>query len=117
VITALACSLQGREIAVDLTPGSLLSRLHGGEPSVRERTTCDYGLAPALQHLAGRHGMRVAGVDDTGEVRAIERDDHPFFVGTLYQPQLRSRHDDPHPVLRGFLRAAAGLPPADWTRP
>jgi CTP synthase (UTP-ammonia lyase) len=107
VITALACSLQGREIAVDLTPGSLLARLHGSA-RVAERTTCDYGLAPEVQHLAGAHGMRVAGTDDTGEVRAIERPDHPFFVGTLYQPQLRSTPDRPHPVFAGLLSAALG---------
>jgi CTP synthase (UTP-ammonia lyase) len=105
VITALACSLQGREIAVDLVPGSLLARLHRST-RVAERTTCDYGLAPGMQHLADEYGMRIAGTDDTGEVRAVERPDHPFFVGTLYQPQLRSTVERPHPVLVGFLRAA-----------
>jgi CTP synthase (UTP-ammonia lyase) len=105
VITALACSLQGREITVDLAPGSLLDRLYGSA-RVAERTTCDYGLAPDMQHLAEEHGMRIAGTDETGEVRAVERRDHPFFVGTLYQPQLRSTPDRPHPVFVGLLRAA-----------
>jgi CTP synthase (UTP-ammonia lyase) len=62
--------------------------------------------APGMQHLADEYGMRIAGTDDTGEVRAVERPDHPFFVGTLYQPQLRSTVERPHPVLVGFLRAA-----------
>lgn len=106
VITLLACSLQGTQIDVQLTPGSLLARLYGS-PTVTERTTCSYGLDPAMQHLAGEHGMRVAGTDDTGEVRAVEREDHPFFVGTLYQPQLRSSAGAPHPVFVGLLRAAA----------
>jgi CTP synthase (UTP-ammonia lyase) len=105
VITALACSLQGREITMDLAPGSLLARLHGST-RVTERTTCDYGLAPEMQHLAGEHGMRVAGSDDSGEVRAVERPDHRFFVGTLYQPQLCSTRDRPHPVFLGLLAAA-----------
>jgi CTP synthase (UTP-ammonia lyase) len=105
VITALVCSLQGREITVDLAPGSLLAWLCGSA-RVIERTTCDYGLAPEMQHLAGEYGMRVAGTDDTGEVRAVERPDHPFFVGTLYQPQLRSTPDRPHPLFLGLLRAA-----------
>jgi CTP synthase (UTP-ammonia lyase) len=105
VITALACSLQGRKITVDLTPGSLLAGLYKST-RVTERTTCDYGLAPGIQHLAGEHGMQIAGTDDTGEVRAVERCDHPFFVGTLYQPQLRSTPDQPHPVFVGLLRAA-----------
>ena len=51
--------------------------------------------------------MRVAATDDNGEVRAIERVDHPFFVGTLFQPQLRSAPNAPHPIFAGFLEAAA----------
>jgi CTP synthase (UTP-ammonia lyase) len=105
VITLLACSLQDQTITVELTPGSRLAGLHGaGE--VEERTTCSYGLAPQVQHIADEHGMRVAAIDATGEVRAIERKDHPFFVGTLYQPQLRSAPGAPHPVFVGLLDAA-----------
>jgi len=105
VITLLACSLQDEAITVELTPGSLLARLYGNLVAV-EDTTCSYGLAPELQHIAGEHGMRIAATDATGEVRAIERNDHPFFVGTLYQPQLRSAPDSPHPVFIGLLDAA-----------
>ena len=32
----------------------------------------------------------------------------PFFVATLFQPQLSSRPGQPHPVVAGFLRASAG---------
>jgi len=105
VISLLACSLQGRTIAIELNPGSKLAGLCG-TLSALEHTTCSYGLAPELQHIAGEHGMRVAAVDDTGEVRAIERGDHPFFLATLYQPQLRSAPGHPHPVFGGLLKAA-----------
>lgn len=105
VITLLACSLQGKTISVRLTPDSRLAALHGAG-QVEELTSCSYGLASAYQGIAREHGMRVAGVDHTGEVRAIERTDHPFFVGTLYQPQLQSRPGDPHPVFIGLLTAA-----------
>lgn len=104
VITLLECSLLDQTIAVDLAPGSLLDRLYGTRRVV-EHTTCSYGLAPEAQHIAGVHGMRVAATDATGEVRAIERIDHPFFVGTLYQPQLRSAPGAPHPIFAGLLDA------------
>jgi len=106
VITPLECSLQEQEITVELTPGSLLAQLYGSTRAA-ERTTCDYGLAPAMQHLASDHGMQVAAIDDTGEVRAVERPGHRFFIGTLYRPQLRSAPNRPHPVFVGFLSAAA----------
>jgi CTP synthase (UTP-ammonia lyase) len=105
VISMLACSLQDQTISVELTPGSRLAALYR-TLRVVERTTCSYGLAPELQHIAGEHGMRVAGTDATGEVRAIERTDHPYFVCTLYQPQLSSSPGAPHPVFVGLLDSA-----------
>ena len=106
VITLLACSLQDQTIRVEITPGTKLHALYG-RAEVTEHTTCSYGLASDLQHIAGGHGMVVSAVDDTREVRAIERSDHPYFVGTLYQPQLSSTESSPHPVFVGLLRAAA----------
>jgi CTP synthase (UTP-ammonia lyase) len=109
VIALLECSLLDQTITVEIAPGSLLDKLYGAR-SVVEHTTCSYGLAPEMQHIAGEHGMRVAATDPTGEVRAIERIDHPFFVGTLYQPQLRSAPGAPHPVFVGLLDAARNRP-------
>ncbi len=106
VISLLACSLQDKTITVELTPGSQLAAHYGALQAV-ESTTCSYGLAPEMQHIANEHGMRVAAIDETAEVRAIERIDHPFFIGTLYQPQLRSAPDRPHPVFLEFLRAVS----------
>jgi CTP synthase (UTP-ammonia lyase) len=108
VVTALSCSLNGQTIEVVLTPGTRLASLHGGASSVTEHTTCSYGLDPTRQHVASEGGMVVSGIDDTGEVRANERVDHPFFLGTLYQPQLRSTAEEPHPVWLGFLDAITG---------
>jgi CTP synthase (UTP-ammonia lyase) len=104
VIKLLACSLMDQEIEVSLTEGSRLAALYGKRQIV-ESTTCNYGLAPEMQHLAEQWGMRISATDATGEVRAVERPDHPFYVGTLYQPQLRSRPEAPHPVFLGFLEA------------
>jgi CTP synthase (UTP-ammonia lyase) len=107
IVTALACSLEGVTIVVELTPGTTLARLHGDATTVAERTTCNYGLDPQHQWIASSGGLVVSGVDATGEVRAVERDDHPFFLATLYQPQLRSTPDEPHPVWLGFVAACA----------
>ena len=60
----------------------------------------------SVQELVSSHGMRVAGIDELDEVRAVERPDHPFFVATLYQPQLRSTASEPHPVFVGLVQAA-----------
>jgi CTP synthase (UTP-ammonia lyase) len=102
VISPLACSLMDQQIDITLSPGSRLAALYGGLAAL-ERTTCTYGLAPAIQDLASQWGMSISASDATGEVRAVERPDHPFYVGTLFQPQLSSRPGAPHPIFVGFL--------------
>jgi CTP synthase (UTP-ammonia lyase) len=105
IITRLSCSLNGKSIEVRIRPGTVLSHLHDGAGPVTELATCNYGLDPARQDIASSGGMVVSAIDGTGEARAIERADHPFFVATLYQPQLRSSAATPHPVWRGFIGA------------
>ena len=110
VITLLACSLQDQTIRVELTPESRLAQLYN-RLTAMERTTCSYGLAPDMQHIAGEHGMRIAATDATREVRAVERIDHPYFIATLFQPQLTSTPSSPHPIFVGLLRAAEAVTP------
>ncbi len=105
IITPLSCSLDGATIDVDLVAGTGLSAVHDNAATVTEFTTCNYGLDPARLHVASSGGMTTSGVDRSGEPRAIERTDHPFFLATLYQPQLRSSPSAPHPVWSGFLAA------------
>ncbi len=109
IVDFLACSLADNVIDVDLEPGTLVRRLHGGATST-ERTTCNYGLNPDFAFIAERDGLVVSARDDTGEVRAVERTDHRFFVGTLYQPQLSSSSERPHPLFVGFVGAACERP-------
>ncbi|MBB2941665.1 CTP synthase (UTP-ammonia lyase) [Actinoplanes lutulentus] len=104
LIVELSCSLAGHEAAVDLAPGSLVERLIGASRTV-ERYHCAYGLAAGSLDLLRAHGMRFTGHDDDGEVRVAELPGHPFFLVTLFQPELAG--DDPHPLIRGFARAVA----------
>lgn len=91
---------------MSIRPGTKLAELHRAS-TIRERTNCSYGLSPDYQHIASEGGLVVSAIDDTGEVRAIERPEHPFFVGTLYQPQRSSEPGGSHPVLDALVRAAA----------
>ena len=42
-----------------------------------------------------------------GETRVIELAQHPFFLGTLFVPQVSSTLDRPHPVVTAFVSAAS----------
>jgi CTP synthase (UTP-ammonia lyase) len=51
----------------------------------------------------------IAGEDGEGNVRIVELRSHPFFVATLFVPQLSSEPGDPHPLIVAFLEAAAAF--------
>lgn len=104
IVSPLACSLDGATIDIDMPVDSLLAAMYGTTRAT-EMTTCNYGLAPDFGSVAEGAGMSVAAVDATGEVRAVERRDHPFFVATLYQPQLTSAPGAPHPIWSAFITA------------
>lgn len=106
VVTPLACSVFGETGPVDLVEGTLVQSLYGVSHTL-EPYRCHYGLNPAYRERIFSQGLIVSGTD-SGEVRAVERTDHPFFVATLFVPQLSG--EQPHPVLMGLLRAARTRP-------
>src|SRR5690348_11904386 len=105
VIVALECSLVGHEGAIRYVPGSLMQRLMGVERSF-ERYHCSYGLDARHVDTLTAHGVRFTAHDDDGAARALELDGHPFFLGTLFQPELAGDGTRAHPVIRAFAAAA-----------
>ena len=52
-------------------------------------------------------GLQVVGVNpESGLVEMVELKDHPFFVGTQFHPEFKSRPMKPHPLFREFVKAA-----------
>jgi CTP synthase (UTP-ammonia lyase) len=105
LLEPLACSLEGHEDTVLLEPGSLAHSLIGAERTV-ERYSCRYGLSRHFDTLVA-HGLRFSGRDAAGQVRMAELPGHPFFLTSLFQPELYGDGSRPHPMVRGLARAAA----------
>lgn len=93
-------------------------RLHAGEGGfraadlngatvVREEYYCDFGLNPDHQEELQAAGLRLVRRDEDDEARVLELPGHPFFVATLFVPPLRFTPEDPHPLVRALLPAAA----------
>ncbi|MEU0738769.1 hypothetical protein [Streptomyces sp. NPDC006134] len=104
LITPLACSLIGHEAAVRVEPGSLAQTVIGAERTV-ERYFCAYGPSRHLDTLRA-HGLRLSGHDEDGHVRIAELPGHPFFLASLFQPELAGDGSRPHPMVRALARAA-----------
>ncbi|MFF3644343.1 hypothetical protein [Streptomyces sp. NPDC002564] len=104
LIAPLACSLVGHEGAVTIAPGSLAESVVGARRSI-ERYHCSYGPAAHLDTLRA-HGLRLTGEDEEGQARIAELPGHPFFLATLFQPELAGDGTRPHPIVRALARAA-----------
>src|SRR5580693_230878 len=105
VISRLSCSLVEVEQPVFATPGTLLGDLYGKQP-IQVGYHCNFGLNPKFERDLERAGMRVAARDAAGEARAIVLNGHPFFVGTLFQPERLALKGESSPVIDAFVAAA-----------
>ena len=93
------------ELLVRLQPHTTARSLYGNDEIV-ERYYCTFGVNPEYSEaFAENRGLVISGRDLNGEIRIIEIPDHPFFVGTLFVPQVQSRELIPHPLVSGFLEA------------
>lgn len=104
LLTPLACSLVGHEGTVTIAADSLAESVVGARTSV-ERYHCSYGPSAHLDTLRA-HGLRFSGEDEEGQVRMAELPGHPFFLASLFQPELAGDGSRPHPIVRALARAA-----------
>ncbi len=104
LIVPLECSLLGEESTVVIAPGTIAADAMGPGPTT-ERYFCRYGLNAGYLAILQRHGLVISGRDERGEVRVAELPDHPFFVASLFQPELSSDPTWVHPLITAFAAA------------
>ena len=104
LISRLECTIAGQVRTVRLDPGTTAARAYGSEEAT-EAFRCNFGLNPSYRATVLSEPLRVSGVDEDGAVRVVELGGHPFFVATLYLPQLSSTPAAPHPLVVAYLRA------------
>jgi CTP synthase (UTP-ammonia lyase) len=105
-----APKLSGLVPEIRLRPGSYLHSFYTQE-TVTEEYFCNFEVNPEYEWTALEAGFPVVARGPQGEVRAIESPTHKFYIATLFQPQLSSTPEKPHPVVLAFVQAAA-----DWGR-
>ncbi|MEU7838443.1 MULTISPECIES: hypothetical protein [unclassified Nonomuraea] len=104
LLLPLECSLAGHEGLVRLRPGSLIEQIIGS-PITMEAYSCSYGLNEAYKHKLVEHGLVFSGHAEEGMVRVAELPGHPFYLATLFQPELSGDGSRPHPVISAFAAA------------
>jgi len=89
-----------------LEEGSVAHRAYA-QPIVLERHRHRFEFNNSYRELLTSHGMRFSGLSPDGRlVEICEITDHPFYLGTQYHPEFRSRPNRPHPLFSAFITAA-----------
>ena len=78
-----------------------------GEETIHERHRHRYEVNNDFRSTLTEHGMKLSGLSPDGRiVEMCELPVHPFFLATQGHPELKSRPNRPHPLFKGFVKAA-----------
>jgi CTP synthase len=103
-----------------LVPGTLASEVYETD-LVNERHRHRYEVNNGYRDALTEAGMVFSGTSPDGRlVEIAELPNHPFFIGSQFHPEFRSRPLRPHPLFKGFVgacgeakrRPASGFEPA-----
>jgi len=89
-----------------IQPGSIAYRIYGQE-LISERHRHRYEFNNIYRKQFEKAGMHFGGLSpDHKLIEMIEIEDHPWFIGCQFHPELKSRFIKPHPLFREFVQAA-----------
>ena len=89
-----------------LRQGSKVSQIYGAT-EISERHRHRYEVNTAYRDRLEDRGMVFSGLSPDGLLpEIVEYEDHPWFIGVQFHPELKSRPFEPHPLFRGFVEAA-----------
>jgi CTP synthase len=97
------CVLKKSSIAGDLYSS------FGDGLQINERHRHRYEFNNKYKKLMEDAGLVISGTSPDGllvEAIELQRSVHPFFVGTQFHPEYKSRPLKPHPLFIGFIKAA-----------
>jgi CTP synthase (UTP-ammonia lyase) len=101
LIVPLGCAMLGVKARVRFKDGSLLRNAYRAAESTVEYR-CSFGLNGRYRRLIESGPLCVSALDDQDEIRAVELDGHPFFVATLFQPEMTAA---PNLLVGAFVAA------------
>ena len=114
LISPVACAVPNRapgapklsgSNAIRIEPGTFIHSIYHRE-QIEEEFFCNYEVNPQYEARFEAAGLMVVARGAQGEVRAVALPEHRFFLATLFQPQLSSTSERPHPVILAYLEAA-----------
>ena len=92
--------------AAALKAGSKAAEIYGAT-TIQERHRHRYEVNMRYRDRLEAAGLRFTGLSPDGLLpEIVEYEDHPWFIGVQYHPELKSRPFEPHPLFASFIKAA-----------
>jgi CTP synthase len=89
-----------------LTRGSRVAGIYEAT-EISERHRHRYEVNTNYKDRLEQRGMRFSGMSPDGVLpEIIEYEEHPWFIGVQFHPELKSRPFAPHPLFASFVGAA-----------
>lgn len=104
IISALPCRLTNESQKITLASDSKISRAFN-LTEISEEYFCGFGINPKFLSLFSNSSLRFVGFNKEMIPQAFELEDHPFFVGTAFQPERSARSGTVHPLVAAFVKA------------
>ena len=90
----------------ELAPDSKIAAIYGAT-EISERHRHRYEVNTAYRERLAEKGLIFSGLSPDGLLpETIELEDHPWFIGVQFHPELKSRPFKPHPLFASFIAAA-----------
>jgi CTP synthase (UTP-ammonia lyase) len=105
IIAKLSCALINQSEPLFLQKNSRLREIYGSDQIV-ESYQCSYGVNPKLQDRFADTGLNFSAFGAGHAMRALELEEHSFFIATLFQPERSANSNKPHPLIRAFVKSA-----------
>ncbi len=105
-VTAYGGTMRLGSYPCKITKGTKTHRTYRKE-LIHERHRHRYEVNNKFRKTLEEHGMVISGIcPENNLVEMIELPHHPWFIGSQFHPELRSRAVNPHPLFREFVKAA-----------
>ena len=86
--------------------GSKAHSAYGNE-NIMERHRHRYEFNNTYKDQIVNGGLKATGVNpESGLVEIVELENHPWFVGVQFHPELKSTVENPHPLFVAFVKAS-----------
>jgi CTP synthase (UTP-ammonia lyase) len=102
-ISKMSCSLKGTKDKVFLVMDSIAQRIYNSS-EIEGDYFCSYGLNNDFKFVFEHNDFVISGYDKENAIRILELRNHPFFIATVFVPQVDSTVEKPNKLITEFVR-------------